>query len=146
MTIISIDQDTYSQGREKQLRKLSTECIGLLKILRNKMEITTLISKWTCQSQILSRSFWRWYQWVRIDSFSVAELRLLGLKNWAIPFRLTSSWGFENINNRISKEITSLLVAPGSLKTWLGWEMRICLFHISVTRPWKSCCIWLLVN
>jgi len=65
MSIISIDQNMYSQGRNKQRCKLSTEHIGLLKILRNEVEITTPISKWTCQSRVLSRNFWRWYQWAR---------------------------------------------------------------------------------
>lgn len=45
MSIISIDQNMYRQGRKKQLQKLSTEGIGLFKILRNKVEITTLISE-----------------------------------------------------------------------------------------------------
>lgn len=138
------DWNTYIQKTNKKiyLQKISTERIRLVKILRNKAEITTLISECSCQSWVLYRSSEGDSN--KPDSSSVSELRILGLKSWAAPFRPTRSWGFEKINNRISKERTSLLEAPGSVKTWLSWEMRICFFRSSVSRPWKSHNIQLL--
>lgn len=46
MSITPMDQNIYSQARgKKREKKLSTVCIWLLKILSNKVEITTLISE-----------------------------------------------------------------------------------------------------
>lgn len=124
MSIKSIDWNKYIQDKTKQnknyLCKLS---IRLVKIFRNKVEITTLITEWSCQSWVLYRSSEG--DTNKSDSSSVSELRILGLKNWAVPFRPTRSWGFEKNNSRISKERTSLLEAPGSMKTYLSWEVLL---------------------